>query len=158
MADLAQFLYRIVPTRPEMLVSGPDERKMQAIDAHFAHPQRLAADGTLLMAGRTVDTGLATFGIVVLRAPSLAEAGSADAQRPGDRARRGALRAVPVPGRGMGGRLEADGVGTPRRRKTFVAKRAGLRIPVVAFPRFPPLGGLLEIGTALKNGCHQRSS
>ena len=74
MADLAQFLYRIVPTRPEMLVSGPDEREMQAIDVHFAHLQRLAADGTLLMAGRTVDTGLATFGIVVLRAPSLAEA------------------------------------------------------------------------------------
>jgi uncharacterized protein len=74
MADLPQFLYRIVPTRPEMLVSGPDEREMQAIAAHFAHLQKLAAEGTVLMAGRTVDTGLATFGIVVFQAASLADA------------------------------------------------------------------------------------
>jgi uncharacterized protein YciI len=74
MADLPQFLYRLVPTRPEMLVSGPDEREMQAIDAHFAHLQKLAADGTVLMAGRTMDTGLATFGIVVFQAASLADA------------------------------------------------------------------------------------
>ena len=74
MADLPQFLYRIVPTRPEMLVSGPDEREMQAINAHFAHLQKLAADGTVLMAGRTMDTGLATFGIVVFQAASPADA------------------------------------------------------------------------------------
>jgi uncharacterized protein YciI len=75
MADTSpQFLYRIVPTRLEMLVSGPTEHEMQVIDAHFAHLQRLAADGVVLMAGRTLDTGLATWGIVVFTAPSLAEA------------------------------------------------------------------------------------
>jgi uncharacterized protein YciI len=74
MAETSQFLYRIVPTRPEMLVSGPTGREMAVIDAHFAHLQKLAADGVVLMAGRTVDTGPATWGIVVFQAASLAEA------------------------------------------------------------------------------------
>jgi uncharacterized protein len=74
MAETSQFLYRIVPTRPEMLVSGPTEHEMQVVDAHFAYVQGLAADGVVLMAGRTVDTGPATWGIVVFAAASRAEA------------------------------------------------------------------------------------
>jgi uncharacterized protein YciI len=74
MTDTAQFLYRIVPTRLEMLVSGPTEREMQVINEHFAHLQKLAADGVVLMAGRTVDTGADTWGIVVFTAASTAEA------------------------------------------------------------------------------------
>jgi len=74
MSDVLQFLYRIVPTRPEMLVSGPTEREMQVIESHFAHLQKLAAAGVVLMAGRTVDTGPQTWGIVVFTAPSPAEA------------------------------------------------------------------------------------
>ena len=50
-------------------------RPHRAIDAHFAHLQKLAAEGVVLMAGRTVDTGAGTWGIVVFTAPSLAEAG-----------------------------------------------------------------------------------
>ena len=74
MADTPQFLYRIVPTRAGMLVSGPTEHEMQVIDAHFAYLKTLAADGVVLMAGRTVDTGPATWGIVVFAAASPAEA------------------------------------------------------------------------------------
>ena len=74
MADTPQFLYRIVPTRPEMLVSGPTEREMQIMQAHFVHLQKLAADGVVLMAGRTVETGAATWGVVVFTVPSLADA------------------------------------------------------------------------------------
>ena len=74
MPDTPKFLYRIVPTRIEMLVSGPTEREMQVIDAHFAHLQKLADEGVVLMAGRTLDTGAHTWGIVVFTAPSLAEA------------------------------------------------------------------------------------
>ena len=47
---------------------------MQVIDAHFAHLQKLAEDGVVLMAGRTVDTGPATWGIVVLTAAASAVA------------------------------------------------------------------------------------
>jgi uncharacterized protein YciI len=74
MAETSQFLYRIVPTRAQMLVSGPTEREMAVVDSHFAHLQKLAADGVVLMAGRTLDTGPDTWGIVVLQAASLAEA------------------------------------------------------------------------------------
>ena len=74
MADAPQFLYRIVPTRLEMLVSGPTEREMQVMATHFAHLQKLAADGVVLMAGRTLVAGPDTFGIVVFQARSLAEA------------------------------------------------------------------------------------
>ena len=74
MADIPQFIYRIVPVRPEMLVAGPTEHEMQVMTVHFAHLQKLAADGVVLMAGRTVDTGADTWGIVVFRAASPAEA------------------------------------------------------------------------------------
>ena len=74
MADTPQFLYRLVPTRPGMLLAGPTEREMAIIDAHFAHLQKLADDGVVLLAGRTLETGERTFGLVVFTAPSLAEA------------------------------------------------------------------------------------
>ena len=74
MADTPQFLYRIVPRRADMLVTGPTEHEMQVMTTHFAHLQKLAADGVVLMAGRTLVAGPDTFGIVVFKAPSLAEA------------------------------------------------------------------------------------
>ena len=74
MADTPQFLYRLVPARPAMLLSGPTEREMRIIDAHFVHLRKLAADNVVLMAGRTIETGERTFGIVVFRAPSRADA------------------------------------------------------------------------------------
>ena len=74
MADTPQFLYRIVPTRADMLVTGPTEHEMQVMAAHFAHLQKLAADGVVLMAGRTLVAGPQAFGIVVFRAASPADA------------------------------------------------------------------------------------
>ncbi len=71
---LPQFLYRLVPTRPAMLVDGPTEREIGIIDAHFARLQRLAKEGVVLLAGRTLDTGPDTFGIVVFVAGSRAAA------------------------------------------------------------------------------------
>ncbi len=74
MAESLQFLYRITPVRADMLVAGPTEAEMQVMATHFAHLQKLAADGVVLMAGRTLVAGPDTFGIVVFKAPSLAEA------------------------------------------------------------------------------------
>ena len=70
----AQFLYRIVPVRADMLVTGPTEHEMQVMATHFAHLQKLAADGVVLMAGRTLVAGPDTFGIVVFKAASPDEA------------------------------------------------------------------------------------
>ena len=69
-----QFLYVIRPTRPAMLVEGPDARETAVVDAHFAYLRRLVAEGVVLMAGRTIDTGERTFGLVVLQADSEDEA------------------------------------------------------------------------------------
>ena len=74
MADSPHFLYRITPVRPDMLVSGPTEAEMQVMGTHFAHLQKLAADGVVLMAGRTLVDGPDTFGIVVFKAASPTEA------------------------------------------------------------------------------------
>jgi uncharacterized protein YciI len=88
MAETSQFLYRIVPTRPDMLVSGLTDAESQAVGAHFAYLQKLEGEGVVLMAGRTVDTGLDTWGIVVFQAASLAEA-------------EGVMRADPAIARGV---------------------------------------------------------
>jgi uncharacterized protein YciI len=65
-----QFLYEIRPTRPAMLVEGLDARETAIVGEHFAYLQRLVAQGIALMAGRTIDTGERTFGIVIFQADS----------------------------------------------------------------------------------------
>ena len=67
---MPQFLYRIQPTRPAMLTDGPTEREAALISGHFAYLQSLVAQGTVFMAGRTLDTGDRAFGIVVFAAES----------------------------------------------------------------------------------------
>ena len=74
MAETPQFLYRIVPKRADMLVTGPTDHEMQVMGAHFVHLQKLAAEGVVLMAGRTLIAGPDTFGIVVFKAASPKEA------------------------------------------------------------------------------------
>ena len=71
---MPQYLYRIRPTRPGMLIDGPDEREAQAVGQHFAYLKALTEGGTVLMAGRTLTADEQAFGIVVFVAPSQAEA------------------------------------------------------------------------------------
>ncbi|HZZ19755.1 MAG TPA: YciI family protein [Opitutaceae bacterium] len=65
---MEQFIYRIVPTRPEMILSGPTEEERAAITAHFEHLEGLASKGIVLLAGRTMGTAEKTYGIVILAA------------------------------------------------------------------------------------------
>jgi uncharacterized protein len=67
---MEQFVYRIVPTRTEMLVSGPTDEEKAAIMEHFEYLEALAAKGIVLMAGRTTGTAEKTWGIVILAAES----------------------------------------------------------------------------------------
>lgn len=71
---MQQFLYRIKPVRVGMLAQGPTEREAQIVSEHFAHLQRLVDEGTVLMAGRTLDADERAFGIVVFLAESQARA------------------------------------------------------------------------------------
>ena len=65
----AEFLYRIQPTRPAMLTSGPTVAEVEATQAHFAYLQAARDAGVVLGAGRTLTADEGTFGIVVFRAP-----------------------------------------------------------------------------------------
>jgi len=48
--------------------STPEEDR--AVRAHFAHLQRLTSEGTVLLAGRTLNADATSFGIVLLEASS----------------------------------------------------------------------------------------
>ena len=65
-----QYLYRVRPTRLAMLSEGPTEQESGALGEHFNYLQDLAAKGTVLMAGRTLNDDERTFGIVVFSAES----------------------------------------------------------------------------------------
>jgi uncharacterized protein YciI len=64
---MAQWIYRIVPTRPEMVAAATDEESA-VIEEHLGFLQALKAAGILILAGRTqIDEG--TFGITIFEAP-----------------------------------------------------------------------------------------
>ena len=68
MSNREQFLYTITPTRIEMLTDGGTAEEAEIISQHFAHLQKLNAEGTVFMAGRTLTTGPETLGIVIVYA------------------------------------------------------------------------------------------
>lgn len=65
---MTEYLYRIQPTRPEMLKDGGTTRENQIVQAHFDYLEALVADGTVTLAGRTLNTDPTAFGIVLLNA------------------------------------------------------------------------------------------
>jgi uncharacterized protein len=71
---MSEFLYRIQVTRLAMLTGGPTPEEREAVTAHLAYLERLAAAGTVLLFGRTQTTDASTFGIVIFRAGSPGEA------------------------------------------------------------------------------------
>ncbi|MFH8250060.1 YciI family protein [Microbacterium sp. B2969] len=66
MGETAQWLYRIVPSRPEM-VGDPTEQEVEVVAAHVAHLVRLHERGVLILAGRTQEQE-GTFGVVIFEA------------------------------------------------------------------------------------------
>jgi uncharacterized protein YciI len=71
---MLQYLYRLQPSRADMLVTGltPDEEA--AVRAHFSYLETLTQRGVVLLAGRTLNSDEHTFGIVVFAAASGEEA------------------------------------------------------------------------------------
>ncbi len=71
---IPEYLYRIQPTRPAMLIEGPTPQEAEIIEAHFSYLQRAVEQGIVLLAGRTLNTDVTSFGIVILRTSSDADA------------------------------------------------------------------------------------
>ncbi len=65
-----QYLYRIKPTRPEMLTEGPGPEESALVSAHFEYLQRLTEAGVVILAGRTQNDDPTSFGVVIYRAES----------------------------------------------------------------------------------------
>jgi uncharacterized protein YciI len=68
------YLYKIQPIRIEMLNEGTTASEEQTISDHFEYLQKLINEGIVFLAGRTLNTDLSTFGIVLLSAGSENEA------------------------------------------------------------------------------------
>ena len=74
MSEELEFLYKIQPSRPEMLTEGPTDDEARIVGQHFEYLKTLLADGSLILAGRTQNTDESSFGIVIFRAASEAQA------------------------------------------------------------------------------------
>jgi uncharacterized protein YciI len=73
-SDTQCWLYKIQPTRIEMLTEGLTESEERLVSEHFAYLKRLTDAGVVLLAGRTLNTDATTFGIVIFHAASEADA------------------------------------------------------------------------------------
>ena len=65
-----QYLYRIHPTRMEMLSEGPTSRESELVSQHFEYLQGLMAQGKLILAGRTQTADPDGMGIIIFKAES----------------------------------------------------------------------------------------
>lgn len=63
-----QFLYKLTPTRPDMLADGLTDRENEVIGSHFAYLSDLKDKGVVKLAGRTTNTDATSFGVVVFEA------------------------------------------------------------------------------------------
>lgn len=68
MTPFPLYLYRIEPSRPEMLAAGATPADERAVGDHFEYLRELTEAGVVLLAGRTLNTDPSAFGIVIFRA------------------------------------------------------------------------------------------
>lgn len=64
---MPQYLYRVQPARAEFY-EAPTPEEIHTVDEHFLYLKRWAEEGTVLLAGRTLNEDQAGFGIVIFEA------------------------------------------------------------------------------------------
>jgi uncharacterized protein len=72
--EFNHYLYRIQPTRLEMLTSGATPQEKEIIAEHFTYLKRLTTEGVAVLVGRTLTTDRDTMGITIFKAQSDEEA------------------------------------------------------------------------------------
>ncbi|MGD9675387.1 MAG: YciI family protein [Candidatus Bipolaricaulia bacterium] len=65
---MPEYLYRVRPARAGFYES-PTSGEIRAVDQHFLYLKRSAEEGTVLLAGRTLNEDPSGFGIVIFEAP-----------------------------------------------------------------------------------------
>jgi uncharacterized protein YciI len=73
---MEQFLYKLTPTRADMLSGGLTDRENEIIAEHFAYLSDLTGKGVVKLAGRTTNTDASSFGVMIFEAASEDEARS----------------------------------------------------------------------------------
>jgi len=104
---MRQFLYRLTPTRIEMVRVGPTPDEQSIVSEHFAHLSALTEQGVMLIVGRTQDGSPRTFGIVIFQAKSEEQAQALMKSDPA--VRKGIMQAELFPFRiALAGKVSAD--------------------------------------------------
>lgn len=67
---MEQFLYTLIPIRPDMLSEGMTDKENAVIGTHFAYLSGLKDQGVVKLAGRTTNTDASSFGVVIFEAKS----------------------------------------------------------------------------------------
>lgn len=65
---MEQFIYKLLPTRADMLLDGMTDRENEVTASHFAYLEDLKEKGVLKLAGRTTNTDASGFGVVIFEA------------------------------------------------------------------------------------------
>jgi uncharacterized protein YciI len=65
-----QYLYRIQPSRLEMVTHGATDEEALILSEHFDYLKSLTEQGVVLVFGRTQNNDTSTFGITIFRAES----------------------------------------------------------------------------------------
>jgi uncharacterized protein YciI len=71
---MKQWLYRIQPSRKDMLAEGPTPEEQRIVGEHFASLKEMTEKGVVMLAGRTLNTDTSSFGIVIFKAEDEMEA------------------------------------------------------------------------------------
>ena len=77
------YIYRIQPVRPAMLFEGPTDEEARITREHFAYLQGQMNDGSLILAGRTLNSDYSSFGIAIFCARDDAHMRQITADDPG---------------------------------------------------------------------------
>ena len=67
---MQEFLYKLQLTRGDMLTTGPTAEEQAVVGEHFSYLQDLAAEGSIILVGRTLTTDANTMGLAIFRAES----------------------------------------------------------------------------------------
>ena len=92
---MADYLYKIQPTRLGMLSEGPTPDEAAIVSQHFDYLSGLVDQAVVVLAGRTLTTDECSFGIVIFRAESDEDARSVVQNDPAVKA--GVMRAELYP-------------------------------------------------------------
>ena len=141
MCEMKEFIYVLRPARLGMIKDGHTPEEDRVIEEHVAYLKGLASDGTVVLAGPTLNEDESTFGIVVFHATSEEKARSVMEDDPAVRQNHSdaGLGCLPRAARKAGPEQRSRGAAHQRRLEelpsTRLATHPHISLPVAAHRR-----------------------